>query len=111
MHETDPEALPDYTDHPPTTLPDYPYQTILPDHPDQTALPDYTDHPSPSAPPAEFVTTSAAEEARAAAEAREAADAAAALASAEAAAAGVARPGENGFEAPPSYDAAMRGEF
>merc|ERR1712192_127156 len=87
VHETDPEALPDYTDHPPTTLPDY------------------TDPPSPSAPPAEFATTSAAEEARAAAEAREAADAAAALASAETAAAGVARPGENGFEAPPSYDA------
>jgi len=102
VHHTDPEALPDYPDHPPTTLPDYPYQTMLPDHP-QTALPDYTDHPSPSAPPAEFVTASAAkiaaEEARAAADAREAAEAAA------------ARPGETEFEAPPSYDAAMRGDF
>jgi len=112
VHETDPEALPDYPDHPPTTLPDYPYQTILPDQPDQTALPDYTDHPSPSAPPAEFVSTSAAEEARAAADAREAADAAAALAAAEAGvAAAAARPSENEFEAPPSYDAAMKGEF
>ena len=102
VRQTDPEALPDYPDHPPATLPDYPYQTMLPDHP-QTALPDYTDHPSPSAPPAEFVTASAAkiaaEEARAAADAREAAEAAA------------ARPGETEFEAPPSYDAAMRGDF
>ena len=92
--------MPDYPDHPPTTLLD---------HPDQTALPDYTDHPSPSAPPAEFVTASAAkiaaEEARAAADAREAADAA------EATVAAAARPGESEFEAPPSYDAAMRGEF
>ena len=115
VRQTDPEALPDYPDHPPATLPDYPYQTILPDHPDQTGLPDYTDHPSPSAPPAEFATGSAAEiaaeEARAAADAREAAAAAAALAAAEAAVAAAAKSGENEFEAPPSYDAAMRGEF
>merc|ERR1712181_202471 len=71
VHETDPEALPDYPDHPPTTLPDYP---------NRTALPDYTDHPSPSAPPAEFVTAAAIS-------------------------------GQDEFEAPPSYDVAMRGEF
>merc|ERR1719430_403761 len=104
VHETDPEALPDYPDHPghpahtilpynldQTTPPDYPAQTILPD-PDQTSLlPNYTDNISPSAPPAEFATASAAdiaaEEAAAAADAREAAEAAAALAAAEAAAA------------------------
>jgi len=123
----DPEALPDYPDHPcypantilpynldQTTLPDYPAHTILPDHPDQTTLPDYTDNLSPSAPPVEFAMTSAAEIAaeeaahttEAAAEAAEAA--AAALAASEAAA---DRLGENGCGAPPSYDAAMRGEF
>ena len=109
----DPEALPDYTDHPcypantilpynldQTTLPDYPAHTILPDHPDQTTLPDYTDNFSPSAPPVEFAEI-AAEEAAAPAHTTEASLAAAAE----------ARLGENGCEAPPSYDAAMRGEF
>jgi len=134
--ETDPEALPDYPDHPQTTLsgypdhpilpydpehttlPDYPDQSdhpILPYHPEQTTLPDYTDNLSPSAPPAEFATVSAAEiaaeEAAAAADAREAAEAAAALAAAEAAVAAAARSGGNEYEAPPSYDAAMRDEF
>ena len=117
MHETDPEALPDYPHHSgfpsqpilpynldQTTLPDYPAQTILPDHLDQTILPDYTDNLSPSAPPAEFVTTSAE-----AADAREAAGFAAAEGSgSEGSGAGS---GENEYEAPPSYDAAMRGEF
>jgi len=112
--ETDPEALPDYPDHPQTTLPDYPSQPILPYNPEQTTLPDYSDSLLPSAPPAEFATVSAAEiaaeEAAAAADAREAAEAAAALAAAEAAVAAAARSGQNEYEAPPSYDAAMRDE-
>ena len=108
VHETDPEALPDYPHHSgfpsqpilpynldQTTPPDYPAQTILPDHLDQTILPDYTDNLSPSAPPAEFVTTSA-----------EAGDAREAAAFSEGTGSG-----ENEYEAPPSYDAAMRGDF
>jgi len=130
--ETNPEALSDYPDHSQTTLPEYPSQPILPHNPEQATLPDYPDHPFvpyhpeqttlpdysdnllPSAPPAEFATVSAAEmaaEAAAAADAREAAEAAAALAAAEAAVAAAARSGGNEYEAPPSYDAAMRDEF
>ena len=114
VHQTDPEALPDYDDQPLTTLPEYPSHPILPYHPEQTTLPDYSDNLSPSVPPAEFATVSAAEmaaEAAAAADAREAAEAAAALAAAEAAVAAAARSGGNEYEAPPSYDAAMRDEF
>ena len=121
----DPEALPDFPDHPcypantilpynldQTTLPDYPAQTVLPDHPDQTTLPDYTDNLSPSAPPAEFATTSAAEiAAEEAAAAAHTTEAAASETAAALAAAAEDRLGENGCEAPPSYDAAMRGEF
>jgi len=114
VHQTDPEALPDYDDQPLTTLPEYPSHPILPYHPEQTTLPDYSDSLLPSAPPAEFATVSAAEiaaeEAAAAADAREAAEAAAALAAAEAAVAAAARAGQNEYEAPPSYDAAMRDE-
>lgn len=94
--QPDPEALPDYPDHCPTSHSYYPDQTILPDYPDHnTTLPDYTDTISPSAPPAEFATILAAEEA----------------ASAEAAASAATRLDQNGYEAPPSYDAAMRGEI
>ena len=124
----DPEALPDYPDHPgypahtilpynldQATQPDYPAQTVLPDHPDQTqtTLPDYyTDNLSPSAPPAEFATPSAAEiAAEEAAAAAHTTEAAASETAAALAAAAEDRLGENGCEAPPSYDAAMRGEF
>ena len=87
--QPDPEALPDYPDHCPTTHSYYPDQTILPDYSDYTTLPDYTDTISPSAPPAEFATILAA----------------------EAAASAATRLDQNGYEAPPSYDAAMRGEI
>ena len=88
--QPDPEALPDYPDHCPTAHSYYPDQSILPDYSDHTTLPDYTDTISPSAPPAEFATILAAE---------------------EAASSAATRLDQNGYEAPPSYDAAMRGEI